>query len=324
MGSIRRSIRCGLLLAGPWFCLGSLSAAQELSVPLSHSLVPRAADAGRKWRWQPEGQPLQPIAIDVHSSGVICGLEGRRNRLFVTESDGHWIGFADRGAGDLALGFATQVCAGLDLRLFALDGDERTLDLYDLRGRWEQRLDLGRIVEEAGFSLLAPRGIAVDRAGNIYLLDGEAGRLFRFEAKGLGVAALGDWADWSAHRPVALEVDGRGNLYLLESSPGGVRVLDPDGQVLHWRALPEPRPADWRPDVLEVDLWGNLFLAMKGQPACWIGSATLSQGVWASVDLQGGVCDLAADEAGRLLALGCARGWVQEIRLQYGRQGSER
>jgi len=324
MGSLCSAIRQPLLLAVAWLWLGGFSAAQELGVPLSHSHVPQAAVMGQKWQWSPEGQPLRPIAIDVHSSGVICGLEGRRNRLFLAEADGSWIGFADPGAGDLALGFATQVCAGLDLRFFTLDADERSLDLYDLRGRWEQRLDLGGIVEEAGFSLLAPRGFSVDRAGNIYLLDGEAGRLFRFEAEGLGVAALGDWAYWSADRPVAVEVDGRGNLYLLESSPGGVRVLDPDGQVLHWVDLPASRPPDWQPDVLEVDLWGNLFLAMHGHLGCWIGSASSPEGLWATVDLPGGVCDLAADETGRLYVSGCDRGWVQEIRLRYAHQGPER
>ena len=37
---------------------------------------------GRKWGWESGGTPIRPIALAAHPSGLLCGLEGRRHRLF--------------------------------------------------------------------------------------------------------------------------------------------------------------------------------------------------------------------------------------------------
>lgn len=103
-----------------------------------------------------------------------------------------------------------------------------------------------------------PIDVATDRRGLVYLLDGDAGTVTRFDAQGAseGVVVRGDW-----RRPQALEVDFLGNIYILDRSESQIHVYGPDGERLQTLGPRLPGGIELRnPMDLSVDGSGRLWL----------------------------------------------------------------
>jgi DNA-binding beta-propeller fold protein YncE len=80
----------------------------------------------------------------------------------------------------------------------------------------------------------APRGLAVDKDGNIYVADTEHQRVVVFDKDGKLIHAWGkqgkDPGDFVA--PEDIEVGPDGHIYVLDSSLARIQVFTPDGQLL--------------------------------------------------------------------------------------------
>lgn len=249
----------------------------------------------------------------------MCGIEGRRHRLFLATETGEWIGFADTPPDEYALTFYRRVHAGSGLTLYTLDSDAFAVDLYDLHGRWLQRLDLDALLAPLGGPALHPQDLCVDGAGTIYVLDGEGGGLYRIEAEGTQGRRLGERGQWPLWSPAGLGVDGRGQLHVLTADPPALLELDPDGLVRRTRRLAGEAdlPAGpWRRPSLAVDRWGNVFFTPGEEPGVWV--APREEPVRRLGGLEAGpLAALAADAAGRLLAATAGSGGIVVFDLEY-------
>ncbi len=250
---------------------GPVPAQKSGSGIAAHLASDRIATGARHvddWTFDAHGS-LRPIAIDIHPTGVIAGIEGRRHRLFLLDAQGAWMGYGEQGQTGREISFADRVCASAGLKIFVLDPEARAVDRYDLRGSWETRLDLEAAASAAGVRLDDASDFCLDPAGNLFVLDAACGCILHFDAAGAFLQQLTTWGDWQPVAPLALEVDGRGNLYLLETRPPAVMVLDPSGQLIEERRWPGSDASDVRVRGLAVDAWGNAFLGEERAGGLW-------------------------------------------------------
>jgi sugar lactone lactonase YvrE len=123
-----------------------------------------------------------------------------------------------------------------------------------------------------------PTGIAVDREGNVYLVDVVSNIVFKItpESKVEIVAGSGEvgHADGASKQakftyPHSLTMDAKGNLYVGEYDGHRVRKITPDGNVTTLAGSGEERFAEGvgaeakleRPAALAVDGEGNVYVA---------------------------------------------------------------
>jgi hypothetical protein len=288
-------------------------------VPLQRLRAASSASFQDRWDWDAGGGRLRPIAIDVHPSGIVAGIEGRRHRVFLVEGQGSWIGFAEPGGAEGELGFAQRIFARCGLQLYTLDPDARTVDQFDLRGSWESRLEIEATAAAGGEEISVPVDLCLDRAGELFLLDAGKGRVLHIDRAGMLQRVLGTWGDWVSEAPLALEVDGRGRLYLLEGTPPALLVLAADGHLIERRDLTASGGGRMHPSALAVDQWGNAFVADRRRGA--VGVYPVGGGASWWIDPPAGealrASDLAVDDSGRLLVADAEAAAVWVYALTY-------
>ena len=129
--------------------------------------------------------------------------------------------------------------------------------------------------------LLHPRGLAVDRAGNLYIADAFNHRVRRVDSMGMiaTVVGIGDWGfegeggpalEANLRRPEALAVDALDNLYVGDGLNHRVRKVDSTGAITtvagsgDWGFDGDGGPALSArlsiPKGLVVDGYGNLYI----------------------------------------------------------------
>jgi len=319
-----------MLAAAAALLIVSASSAQEpgsgLAVELASAPVPVSATWTADWSLAQRGG-LAPIAVDVHPGGVVAALERRRHRLFLLDSAGEWLGLAGQAAGAGAqVGFAERVFARSGLKLFTLDPEQRSVERFDLRGQWETRLDVGSEADRSGAAIGTAADFALDRAGELYILDAARGTILRFGPDGRFIASLETWGDWPPAEARAIEVDGRGRLFLLGGRPAAVWVLEPSGHLVERRQVVPAGEEAFESTALAVDAWGNAFvgggrpgrvrvLPSGGFPAWWIDAP--AGRAWQ-------VADLAVDAQRRLLVADPAGACIRVFTLEYRERAEAR
>ncbi len=132
-----------------------------------------------------------------------------------------------------------------------------------------------------GASLTAPRGVAADRLGNVFIVDAGNQRIRRVSPDGIittvaggGSAVLGDGGPATKGQlnyPQTIAIDGQGNLLIGEL--GRVRKVSTDGMITTVAGGGPENPGDRGPATsarlatvvhVAVDSAGNLFLADEG------------------------------------------------------------
>ncbi len=129
----------------------------------------------------------------------------------------------------------------------------------------------------------APAGLALDRAGNLYVADSGNATVRKITPAGgvttlAGLAGNPGYADGTGRaarfvRPMGIAVDGTGNLYVADQGSDTVRKLSPDGVVTTVAGQPNtPGRLDGLggaaqfngPELLATDAAGNLYVADTG------------------------------------------------------------
>jgi DNA-binding beta-propeller fold protein YncE len=104
-----------------------------------------------------------------------------------------------------------------------------------------------------------PRGIAVDRQGNVYVTDPENNRVQKFDSNGQFLLSLTGCGEGDFLWPFSVAVDDMSNLYVLDGM-GYLFKCDAAGKSLgRWLA-------PWSSSV-RLDAAGNLFMIITGDVA---------------------------------------------------------
>jgi RHS repeat-associated protein/uncharacterized repeat protein (TIGR01451 family) len=131
-----------------------------------------------------------------------------------------------------------------------------------------------------GSKLNRPRGVAVDRAGNIYIADTQNNRIRKVDLNGIITTIAGSSAGYSGdggpavqaqlYLPYGVALDASGTIYIADTHNNRVRKIDPNGIITTVAgsssyALGDGGPATKArlsiPSHVAVDAEGNLFIA---------------------------------------------------------------
>ena len=237
---------------------------------------------------------LLGMAVDSAGNLFIADFGNARVRMVDTA------GVITTVAGSGERGFSGDGGPATEARLGTVSGlavdDAGNLYLADLEHHRVRRVDAtGTITTVAGTgrdgyngdgipaaeaSLLHPRGIAVDRSGNLYIADAYNHRVRRVDRMGIitTVAGIGQWdsvgdggpaEEAELRAPLGAAVDAYDNLYITDSLNRRVRKVDSAGTITtvagtgDWGHAEDGGPAVAAmftdPAGVAVDGYGNLY-----------------------------------------------------------------
>lgn len=117
----------------------------------------------------------------------------------------------------------------------------------------------------------SPRDLAVDKEGNIYVLDSRNNRVQKFNQSGVFITAWGKDGEKKGemHEPCGIDIGPDGNVYIIDTwwnkYKGRVEVYEPTGKFVKELAAEKGM---YGPRDLAVDKQGNIYVADTG--ACKI------------------------------------------------------
>lgn len=110
----------------------------------------------------------------------------------------------------------------------------------------------------------APKDIAVDGKGNIYVADADNDRIQKINQSGKTLAIFGGKgrAPGQFLKPAGIALDRHGNIYVADTNNNRIQKLSPSGKPLaHWGAFGiDPRQFVY-PEGVAVDSKGNIYVA---------------------------------------------------------------
>jgi DNA-binding beta-propeller fold protein YncE len=121
----------------------------------------------------------------------------------------------------------------------------------------------GRGAGKGEFDL--PRGIAADRAGNIYVADTNNGRIEKFSPSGVYITSLGikGTAYGQLGEPNGIAIDRGGNIYVADASNHRVQKLAADGTLIdEWKG---PDPGFYGPRRIAIGPDDSIYVVDQGR-----------------------------------------------------------
>jgi aldose sugar dehydrogenase len=110
----------------------------------------------------------------------------------------------------------------------------------------------------------APEGIAVDRRGNVYVVDTGNNRIQKFSANGTFLGKFGSFGtnDTSFDAPEGIALDQQGNVYVVDTGNNRIQKFSANGTFLGKFGSFGPDENQFKyPSAAAVDSQGNIFIA---------------------------------------------------------------
>lgn len=110
-----------------------------------------------------------------------------------------------------------------------------------------------------------PRGMAVDRSGNILISDTNNGRIQKFSSTGVFLRSIGQLGggDGEFREPNGIAVDKDGKIYVADVSNQRVQILKPDGTfIAKWKG---PTPGFYGPRDISIGPDDAIYVVDQGR-----------------------------------------------------------
>lgn len=205
------------------------------------------------------GEPfIEPMAVALDVTGYVYVADAVQGRVFGLDRNGA-LAFTIGKTGDLASPAALAVDSKLN-RLYVADRNAHAVRIYDFRGH--------PLFSIQGSSkkgdLRMPVGVAVDRDGRCYVLDGTRKRVYVYDRSGvfLRTFPVASGKGESAERPVGIAVDSAGLVYVSDQMSNRIFIFDGDGSFLqHWGRMGNRRDEFWGPAGIFIDQQDTIYIA---------------------------------------------------------------
>jgi sugar lactone lactonase YvrE len=177
--------------------------------------------------WNPGGEVVlpqlpSPIRVDVNSKGEIFALDGASRKIVRIAPSGDFLGFV-APAGEVR-GAVVPRSLRLDRQdnLYLLDVFSARVLVLDPSGKVQREIPFPK-----GYGFLSD--LAVDAAGNVYLLDSVGKRVFKAAGNASEAVPLTGSQEGEAHFPASIAIGKQGTIFLVDQNGSGVVLLGPDG-----------------------------------------------------------------------------------------------
>lgn len=141
-------------------------------------------------------------------------------------------------------------------RLYVADSALRKVFIFHRKGRWQ-----GEVAMPGNFG--RPGGLAVDRQGQLYVVDVLQGRVQLFTPDGVPVRVLESAAppDYRFNRPANVAVDASGKVYVVDAMNFRLEAFDPQGRSLATIGQLGDGPGLFaRPRGVAIDSQGHVYV----------------------------------------------------------------
>jgi DNA-binding beta-propeller fold protein YncE len=165
----------------------------------------------------------EPRGVAVSLQGVVYVADTGNGRLQVFDEAGELV--AEWGEG--VLGEPFDLAVGGDGPVYVVDTEHDSLFIFSPDGRlestWGDR-----------WGLFDPRGVDVDREGNIYIANTGGNVVLKVSAQGEVLERYGTTGSGPGqlNQPTDVAVDGEGNLYVVDTANERIQVLNRGGEYL--------------------------------------------------------------------------------------------
>ncbi|HEV3098465.1 MAG TPA: NHL repeat-containing protein [Candidatus Udaeobacter sp.] len=120
----------------------------------------------------------------------------------------------------------------------------------------------GKGLEKGQFDV--PRGMTVDRSGNILVADTNNGRIQKFSPSGMFLGVIGTKGEGLGEfrEPCGVAVDSSGNIYVADTANQRVQKLKPDGTfIAEWKG---PEPGFYGPRDISIGADNSIYVVDEG------------------------------------------------------------
>lgn len=194
------------------------------------------ADAGLQgvFRLDHEGNPVGGFGHDVLKRPTGLARDAQRGLIYVADTyahdikvfgdDGHLLKvIGRRGEADGEFNFPTYLAFAGE-RLYVTDTMNSRIQIFDADGKWLAKF--GKRGLYVG-NLVRPKGVAMDREGNIYVTESFYDNLLVFDSQGRPLLALGGTgkAPGQFYLPAGVWTDNQDRIYVADMFNGRIVVL---------------------------------------------------------------------------------------------------
>lgn len=210
-----------------------------------------------KWgsRGSMDGQFMMPSSIVIDSAGDVYVVGGNRVQKF--DAAGTFITKWGRfGALDGMFQYPKGIGIGPDGAVFVIDA-RGLVQTFTPTGTFVSKWESG-----AGNLSYPAEGLAVDRAGYVYVADTYNDRVLKFTSTGSLVTSWGThgWGDGQMYRPYDIAVSNDGTVYVLDTFNHRIQTWTTDGTyVSQWSTWDVGGNAQYL-EGIAVDSTGNVFV----------------------------------------------------------------
>jgi DNA-binding beta-propeller fold protein YncE len=219
-----------------------------------------------------DGQFINPVGVAVDSSGNVYVAEADTDRIQKFDSSGNFISkldlriTANPPSHYYSLGVATDSIGNLYAVVYMetttfITGPPPVPFVYkfDSDGNFVTRWG-DRGTGDAQFS--APRGVAADWLGNVYVADTGNNRIQKFDPNGNFITKWGSAGseDGQFSLPNGVAVDPSGNVYVADTWNDRIQKFDSNGNFITKWVF----PSDYNhPNGVAVDPLGNVYVVLS-------------------------------------------------------------
>jgi len=185
-----------------------------------------------RMRGDEDGQLTGPVGIGISNRGEVYVADRGNQRVVMFAADGSLRQVIDiEEDGEEATPIDVAVSPN-GKELFITVGNSHRVLVYSNQGAFLRAW--GGEGEGPG-QFRFPGAIALDRAGNVYVVDVLNSRVQKFDPEGNVLAVFGQRGGQpgTIFRPKGVTVDSDGRIYVSDSYLGVVQVLTPDGEFLY-------------------------------------------------------------------------------------------